>query len=135
MQYREVKGGEMLLLLRVNGHESGIEDRLAGELVNERVADVLKGRLRDCMVLLLEEKPDNIAGFSRYRIWLERNLVWGRPAEGDFDDLGFPGSSDRDGDEGECCETSGKHYGRYVRGARCQWVLWSWLELSFKGGN
>jgi hypothetical protein len=114
VRHREVNGGEIIVYLWADGHETGIEDRLVGVLVKERVADVLKGRLGDCMILLLEDESDNIAGFSRHRVWLERNLVWGRAPDGDFIDLGFPGTGDHDGDEGECSETSGKHDVRYV---------------------
>ena len=109
MQHREVKVGEIIHLLRGDGHETGIEDRGVGVLVKERVADVRKGRLRDCVVLLLEEESDNVAGFSSHIVGLERNLVWRRATDGDLEDLG---SGDCNEDEGVRSETSGEHYVR-----------------------
>lgn len=62
--HMEVKVGETIRHLRGDGHEIGIEDRLVGISIKERVADVLKGRLRDRVVLLLEDESDNVAVFS-----------------------------------------------------------------------
>jgi hypothetical protein len=66
IRHSEVFGGEIIRLVRGDGLETGIVDRLAG-LIKERLADVIKGRLRDGMVLLLEDEPDNVAGFSTTR--------------------------------------------------------------------
>jgi len=64
MRYGEVIVWEIVLLLRRNGHEARIEGRLGGVRVKERLADVVKGRLGDCVVLLLEPESDNVARFG-----------------------------------------------------------------------
>ena len=107
IHHREVKVGKIIHHLRGDGHETGIEDRRVGVLVKKRVADIRKGRLRDCVVLLLEEESDDVAGFSVQIVGLERNLVWSRATDGDLEDRG---SGDRNKDEGVRSETRYEHY-------------------------
>ena len=125
VRYREVDVGEIICRLRGDGLKTGIEDRFVGIVVKEGLADFRKGRLRDRVVLLLEEESDDIARFSTHRVGLEGNLVWSRATEGDLPDLGFPGSSECGEDEGKRSETSSEHFVGWV--ARCKWVPWSCL--------
>ena len=68
--YSEVEDGEIVYLLRGNGHETGIEDRVA-DRVEASFAGFIKRGARDCMILLLEDEADNVAGFSDHIIWYE----------------------------------------------------------------
>ena len=68
--YSKVDGGEVILLLRGDGLEPGIEDRLA-DRIEERFADIVKGSKRGCMVLLLEDESDNVARFRVHIVWYE----------------------------------------------------------------
>ena len=68
--YSKVDGGEMILLLRGDGLEPSIEDRLA-DRIEERLADIVKRSKRGCMVLLLEDKSDDVARFRVHIVWYE----------------------------------------------------------------
>jgi hypothetical protein len=114
--YSKLDGGEIIFLVSRYGLETGIEDRLV-DCVEERLADIIKGRKRGCMVLLLEDESNNVAGFSRHIRWYEGNLIWSVAAKGHFMHLGFImsiRSGDRDRDEGKSSEKSGKHCVQYV---------------------
>ena len=132
VQHREVNVGEIIRLLRGDGHEIGIEDRLVSVVVKEGLANIRKRRLRDRVVLLLEEESDNVAGFSRHSVGLVRNLVWRCATESDLPDLG---NSKWNEDEGSRGETRDMHYVRFVWVECCQWVFWRCREVAFKGGN
>jgi hypothetical protein len=103
--YSEVDGGESIRLLRGYGLETGIEDRLA-DRVKERLAHIVKGRERGCVVLLLEDESDNVARFSRHIRWYEGNLIWSRTPEGHFIDFAGGEGSLRGGTGG-----SGNRFG------------------------
>jgi hypothetical protein len=94
--YRKVDGGEIILLLRGYGLETGIEDRLA-DCVKERLANVVKGRERGCVILLLEDESDNVARFSRHIRWYKGNLIWSVTAKGHFIHLALSSRRGRGG--------------------------------------
>ena len=106
MRHSEVKVGEIIDLVSGDGHETSIEDRHVGIVVQERVADVRNGRLRECVVLLLEDESDTVADFSSHLAGLVRNRVWRGATDDDLQDLG---SSEWNEDEGKRSETSDEH--------------------------